>query len=166
MTHWVWVPFFLTFFSMPAPANSPAKSSDKSNAFLFELGGPGLIYSLGFERQIVAQSGARIQVSGLALDIANIDVGWLNSTISGFFFFGEGPHYFETTLGIMGSLLEANQAKYWFVAPTLGANYRWQSAQRNWDIRVGPMLIIGAQAFRPMDLPLQPWLNASLGFHF
>jgi hypothetical protein len=159
----------------PAPAAEAAPTERTANNALYvELGGPGLIYSLNYDRAI-GPIGARIGIEYWSLSASaggsSSSVTWLNFPISvSYLGIGSLKHMFEvgagvdisyfsagaSILGASGGSGSASAVTAW---GTIILGYRYQPPDGGFFLRAGIDPLIGSGFFLP-------WPYVGLGATF
>jgi hypothetical protein len=144
-------------FEKTAPsATSTSSGRDAKNTLYLELFGPGLLYSLNYEREIVDDVNLRIGFGGAAWQGAGYFVLPLGATYSGI---GNELHHFE--VGATGTIIFAGDsfgtASSFAFQPILG--YRRQAEEGGYNFRAGLSPWISSNG-------IMPWGYVSFGFSF
>jgi hypothetical protein len=138
------------------PNNSHSSGEDARNTLYLELFGPGLLYSLNYEREIVDDVNLRIGFGGAAWQGAGYFTVPLGATYSGI---GNELHHFE--VGATGTLIFADDsfstASSFAFQPILG--YRRQAEEGGFNFRAGLSPWITSSG-------ILPWGYVSVGISF
>lgn len=150
----------------PAAASPDGAPNAPANAVFFELGGPGGLYSVGYERTFGQPWSIRAAVSGLRFTVDNTDIQGAFFPVTGHYLLGRGSHRWEVGFGVTIGALWSERTTYLLTVPVLIGGYRYQPQDQPWQFRIGLTPVLGGRAFAPLGLPVQPWGAVALGYIF
>lgn len=157
-----------------AEAREKTTSSAPRNATYFEVGGPGILYSLNYERFILPQFSVRAGVSlfGLHENTTGDTLGVFAVPITGQYLVGKGSHHLELGMGILTGVMWSDLNSYQktesfgLIAATATIGYRYQPPRQGFLFRVALTPLYGGSRFEPLGLPVTPWGSISAGYAF
>lgn len=175
------IPGILAFFILGADATANAAEVQTKpvapaprNAVHFELGGPGILYSLNYERFFLPQVSVRAGLSlfGLQENSTKDMQGVFAVPITGQYLVGRGAHHLELGLGFMTGVMWSDLNSYQknesfgLIAATATIGYRYQPPRRGFLFRVAFTPLYGGSRFEPLGLPVTPWGSIGAGYAF
>lgn len=157
-----------------ADAREKPLSLPVRNAVHFELGGPGILYSLNYERFFLPQFSVRAGLSlfGLRENTTGDNLGVFTVPITGQYLVGKGSHHLELGLGLMTGVLWSDLNSYnktetfGLIAATATIGYRYQPPRTGFLFRVALTPLYGGSRFEPLGLPVTPWGAIGAGYAF
>jgi hypothetical protein len=146
-------------------------------AVFFELGGPGLAYSVGLEKTIGQKErfAARVGLSTVLLIEENTRerLSWWAIPIGASWLVGKRAHKLELGLGITTCFArsnldeqEGNYQTYNFIAPFATVGYRYEPVSKRWFARISATPIYGGSKFDPFGWSISPWGSIGGGWRF
>lgn len=175
------VPLLMAFGILCASATVNAADARENpispaprNAVHFELGGPGILYSLNYERFFWPQFSVRAGLSlfGLRENTTGDALGVFAMPITGQYLLGKGSHHLELGLGLMTGVMWSDLNSYQktetfgLIAATATIGYRYQPPRRGFFFRVALTPLYGGSRFEPLGLPMTPWGSIGAGYAF
>jgi hypothetical protein len=158
-------------------SNADAAEIEKpraKNAVHLELGGPGILYSVNYERFVLPKLSIRagIGMFGLRENTTGDSIGVLAVPVTAQYFLGKGAHHLELGLGIftggMWSDLNSYEKTETFglIGGTATVGYRYQRPGGGFLFRIAFTPLLGGNRFAPLGMPLQPWGSIGAGYAF
>jgi hypothetical protein len=149
--------FLLVALLATALLAAPAEAQVLQLPYL-ELGGNGLLGSVGYELQPLPHFGVRAGITVVPICLYDWCSALVVTPIAASYWLGEGSHHFEFGAGATLGWAADDDARFW----TASAGYRYQRPEG------GLVLRVFATAFVRMNEPsdVLPWPGASVGYAF
>jgi len=161
--------------SLATSATVHADDDGAESSVYLELGGPGVLYSLNYERLLRPDVALRVGLGLFAIREEGTGDGmtWLTVPITGSYLVGQRAHRFEVGGGLATGYAwsDLNQRPgatddYFLIALSLHAGYRYQPRDGGFLLRALVTPIVGGRRFAPLGMPVTVWAGLSLGWSF
>jgi len=162
--------------SLASPAGAGADDGDDpANSVYVELGGPGLLYSVNYERLLRPDVSLRVGLGAFAIREDGTEKGmtWLTVPITASYLVGQRAHRFEVGGGLATGYAwsDLNQRAgatddYFLIALAVHAGYRYQPRAGGFLLRALVTPIVGGRRFAPLRMPVTLWAGLSAGWSF
>lgn len=160
-------------FAQLAPAQDLEERDPRQSVFL-EVGGPGVAYSVNYERYLSPDWSIRAggSVFSLVESETRDAMTAFVAPITGQYLFFEGAHHLELGAGlhvgvIRSTLNTYDQAEaFGMIAATGVVGYRYQKPDGGWLFRATFTPMYWGERFAILGSPLQLWGGLSVGYAF
>jgi hypothetical protein len=157
----------------PREASRPVEE-EAQNVIALELGGPGLLYSVSYERFLLPNFSVRVGASlfGLRENTSGDTLVALPIPLSAQYVAFDGAHHLELGAGLLTGVIWSDLNSYdetetfGLAAATATVGYRYQPARGGWVFRVALTPMYGGRRFQPLGLPITPWGSVVGGYAF
>lgn len=156
------------------PDEPPVPAPVARNAVYAELGGPGLLYTVNYERFLLPRLSVRAGCSlfGFRESGTGDTLGIFTLPLTTQVLLGGGAHHLELGLGlltgVMWSALNSHDrtGHFGLIAATATIGYRYQPPAGGLLLRVALTPFYGGERFEPAGLPVTPWGSVGAGYVF
>jgi hypothetical protein len=162
--------------ALGAGGSAVAAEAHPRNAAFLELGGPGLLYSVNYERTVQARLALRGGFSRFALVEQGTDrsMGATLFPLTAAALVGKGGHHLECGIGATLGAFDGNlnvavgepRARVPFVAGVGQVGYRYQVPASGLLLRAAFTPLLTGTRFMPLGSPVLPWGGISAGWRF
>lgn len=162
-----------TAFAAPPEDQKPPAPAAR-NAVHAELGGPGLLYTVSYERFVLPELSVRAGFSlfGFREGGTGDTLGVFTLPLTAQYLVGRGSHHLELGLGLITGVLWSDlnsfdrTERFGLIAATATVGYRYQPPAGGLVLRVALTPFFGGARFEPAGLPVMPWGCVGAGYAF
>lgn len=156
------------------PDDPPAPAPFARNAVYAELGGPGLLYTINYERFFLPRLSVRAGFSlfGFRESGTGDTLGIFTLPLTAQYLVGSGSHHLELGLGLITGVMWSDlnsfdrTEHFGLIAATATVGYRYQPPAGGLLLRVALTPFYGGERFEPAGLPVTPWGSVGAGYAF